>query len=526
MTNRDHARRLLQCLTVANRPLRVEELDDILALNFDEGEGATPTLNKDWRWEDRQQAVLPACSSLVTLVEDGDSRVIQFSHFSVKEFLTSDRISTSQGDTSHFHIMVEPAHTTLAQACLRTLLQLDGNSDNNQVAGIFPLAKYASQHWVEHAQFGIVTLRIEDSLRRLFDSTKPYFAAWLQLHDMNARRDINDFEIARTTNRGLPLNYALLCGFRNLAAHIIVEHPEQVNARGGFLHSPLVAALSMGQFKTTGNTGHTLLRQASRFGYVDIVRLLLQHGADVGTQDEGYSIPLHLASSRGELEVARLLLDYLADVDAMNKDGRTPLHLASSSGRVEIVHLLLDHSVNTNAKDKDGRTPLYEALSQGKPEIVRLLLDRGADANAGDKDGWTPLHNASCKGETETVCLLLDRGANTTAEDKDRWTPLHLASCSGRVEIVRLLLERGTNADLKNRDGRTPFHKVSSQGRTAIMRLLLNRGADANNADKDGRTPLHKVSSQGRTEIMRLLLDCGRQYRGQGWMDAVAPSVV
>ena len=271
MTNRDHARRLLQCLTVANRPLRVEELDDILALNFDEGEGATPTLDKDWRWEDRQQAVLSACSSLVTLVEDGDSRVVQFSHFSVKEFLTSDRISTSQGDTSHFHIMMEPAHTTLAQACLGTLLQLDGNSNNNQVAGIFPLAKYASQHWVEHAQFGMVTLRIEDSMRRLFDSTKPYFAAWLQLHDMDDPWDINDFEIARTTNRGSPLYYASLCEFCNLAAHTIVEHPEQVNVRGGFFHSPLVAALYMRHFKTTGNSGHTSLRQASRLGYVDIV---------------------------------------------------------------------------------------------------------------------------------------------------------------------------------------------------------------------------------------------------------------
>ncbi|KAH9166809.1 hypothetical protein EDB89DRAFT_1857067, partial [Lactarius sanguifluus] len=118
MANRDHARRLLQCLTAAARPLRVEELAEILALDFGEVEGATPKLNEDWRWEDRQRAVLSTCSSLVTQVDDGNSRIIQFSHFSVKEFLTSDRLATSNGDASYFHIIPEHAHTTLAQACL------------------------------------------------------------------------------------------------------------------------------------------------------------------------------------------------------------------------------------------------------------------------------------------------------------------------------------------------------------------------------------------------------------------------
>jgi hypothetical protein len=111
LANRGHAHRLLQCLTVAVRPLRVEELAEILALDFDGTEGATPKLNKDWRWEDRQRAVLSACSSLITLVDNGDSRVIQFSHFSVKEFLTSDRLSTSKGDVSQFHITFMSLHT-------------------------------------------------------------------------------------------------------------------------------------------------------------------------------------------------------------------------------------------------------------------------------------------------------------------------------------------------------------------------------------------------------------------------------
>ena len=77
--NQEHARRLLQCLVVAVRPLRVEELAEVLAFDFNT-EGM-PKLNTGWRWEDQEEAVTLACSSLVTIVKDGDARVVQFSHF-------------------------------------------------------------------------------------------------------------------------------------------------------------------------------------------------------------------------------------------------------------------------------------------------------------------------------------------------------------------------------------------------------------------------------------------------------------
>ncbi|KAI9432211.1 hypothetical protein H4582DRAFT_1821433, partial [Lactarius indigo] len=114
--NGDHAYRLLQCLTVAVRPLRVEELAEVLAVDFNARGG--PKLNTDWRWEDNEEAVLSACSSLVAVVKDGDSRVVQFSHFSVKEFLTSSRLASSLGEESRFHIRLESANTILAQASL------------------------------------------------------------------------------------------------------------------------------------------------------------------------------------------------------------------------------------------------------------------------------------------------------------------------------------------------------------------------------------------------------------------------
>jgi hypothetical protein len=104
--------RLLQCLMVSIRPLRVEELKEVLAFDFGSVEGI-PELNPDWRWED-QEALRAACSSLISIVDTDDSRLVQFSHSSVKEFLASPRLAYSNGDLSRYHISLEPAHTVLA----------------------------------------------------------------------------------------------------------------------------------------------------------------------------------------------------------------------------------------------------------------------------------------------------------------------------------------------------------------------------------------------------------------------------
>ena len=134
-----HAHRLLRCLAVASRPLLVEELAEVLA--FDWSPGGIPKLNVDWRWENQEQVVLSACSSLVSVITDKGSRIVQFSHFSVKEFLMSDRL-TSCTEVSQFYIPIEPSHMILAQTCLGTLLCLDDRTDKDGAWKI-PFYQYA-----------------------------------------------------------------------------------------------------------------------------------------------------------------------------------------------------------------------------------------------------------------------------------------------------------------------------------------------------------------------------------------------
>src|SRR6266849_1207187 len=185
--NREHAHRLLQCLTVASWPLRVEELAEVLAVDFAApAHAGVPQLNPNWRWTDHHQAVLSTCSSLITIVDDGKFQVVQFSHFSVKEYLISDRLARSSRDISRYHIALEPAHTILAQACLGVLLRLDNHVIADNMDEI-PLVGYASRHLFDHAGFERVASHIRVAMEYFFDADKPHWTAWSRVQKIDVQ---------------------------------------------------------------------------------------------------------------------------------------------------------------------------------------------------------------------------------------------------------------------------------------------------------------------------------------------------
>jgi len=172
--NRGHAWRLVQCLVVAVQPLHIDELAEVLAVDFNDKEGA-PKLKPDWHWEDEEQVLLSSCSSLISIVNIEKSRFVQFSHFLVKEFLTLPHLATSSQDVSWYHVGLEAVHLILAQVCLGVLLWFGDR------VGSSPLANYAAQHWVSHAQFENVSTQVQKVMECLFDPDQPHFAVWVKL---------------------------------------------------------------------------------------------------------------------------------------------------------------------------------------------------------------------------------------------------------------------------------------------------------------------------------------------------------
>jgi hypothetical protein len=306
--NQRLAQRVLQCLVIAVRPLRVEELAEVLAVDFDDTEGI-PRLKPDWRWEEQELALLSACSSLIAIVQADNSRVVQFSHFSVKEFLTSARLATSSGEVSNYHIDLEPAHMILAQACLGVLLQIQYGVEG-RAPDDHPLARYAAEHWTTHAQFGEVSSGLHKGMEYLFDASKPHFEVWLKLYDIDKplKPGATFYFVAPLSSKSpaAPLYYAALCGFHDLVEHLISEHPQDVNADGGHNVRPLMAALAGEHFQTAD--------------------LLHHNGAGLDVQGwEGYS-PLNAAIPSRNFEVARTLIEYgPAYINNGNTGGWRPL---------------------------------------------------------------------------------------------------------------------------------------------------------------------------------------------------------
>ena len=514
-SNRMHAHRLLQCLTVAVRPLDVEELAEVLAVDFD-ATGGIPKLNEDLRWEDQEQAVLFACSSLIAIVGEGHSGVVQFSHFSVKEFLTSDRLATSTIEASRYHhIRLEPSHTIMAQACLSVLLRLSSPIHGDIHVGS-PLAWYAAEYFGDHAETENVLAHIRGGIDDLLDANKYHFAAWLWV-----RRTYFLFEHPEGP-KASPLYHVAEFGFCNMTEYLISKHPEDLNVMG--LHgTPLHAALYEGHADVAllllghcsdvnirGSMHRTPLHVAVDFGLFEVTRVLVERHADINARDSRGRTPLHptMPGDSGTFDdryfdVVQYLLEHGADVNAQaNIDHPTPLHLASYWGGIKVAQLLLDHGANINVRDETGQTQLHRALinmeyefKDGNSDDMKFLLDHGADVDALDNNHSTPLHLALHSGSAEAARLLLEYGASMHVKNKQDQTPLQFLISdplpNDYIDIIRLILERGEDVDSMNGNHSTMLHVAVQRASLEIVHLLLGYGVNVNARDENGQTPLH-----------------------------------
>lgn len=186
-------------------------------------------------------------------------------------------------------------------------------------------------------------------------------------------------------------------------------------------YTPLELATTLGNLDIMGlllDNGSNLYRLVDGYLHVpaltyaddvEAAQLLLDRGAfadgDVG---EGGTV-LSYAAEGGNIDVVKLLIDHGADVNAPGELGITPLHRAKNA---EIAQLLIDHGANVHGDCCD--TPLLSAVWNDKNDIVKILIDHGADVNAKDIDGHTPLDIAIERGQDEIAALLREHGGVAT----------------------------------------------------------------------------------------------------------------
>jgi Ankyrin repeats (3 copies) len=283
--------KILQWLAYSARPVSIEEVAEVIAVDIE----SNPRFNPEGRIRDSRD-ILTICSSLVTIaassIDDelgntNETGELRLAHFSVKEYLISDRIG--MGKASHYGV-TKDANENIASTCLAYLLHLDGSALRTSTSlDMFPLAKYAAQYWTRHAQLAWKekeAITVEQLSMELLSVKKDTYLNCIRI--FNPDRPWDTETMITYDNVVLPLYYVSLTGLFKLV-QLLLEKGAEVNAQGGFLGNALQAASDRGHEAT--------------------VRLLLEKGAEVNAQGGEFGNALQAASDRGHEATVRLLLE-------------------------------------------------------------------------------------------------------------------------------------------------------------------------------------------------------------------------
>ncbi|XP_077299624.1 uncharacterized protein LOC143920572 [Arctopsyche grandis] len=277
---------------------------------------------------------------------------------------------------------------------------------------------------------------------------------------------------------------------------------------------------------------------------LDVVKFLVEQGADVNCKDYANDTPLNCAINHADINVVRFLVENGADLNFnKNSNNPIPLNLAIRKGYEEIVKYLVTKTPK-NLKDNANDTSLDVAVFQGHDKIVEIMrinynsMDffhaclkkalkmrdiekcleiiqnlKMTESHSSESllNESAALHIAVQYSNVNVIEYLLYCGMDVDKLDENKNTPLCFAVKNNKsnIKIFENLLYHGANPNRKFKNGETGLHYTARNGAVDVLKLLISKGADPNTRDEKDRSPFHWAAEGGNVVILQFLIDIG-----------------
>ncbi|KAF3215618.1 hypothetical protein TWF191_009289 [Orbilia oligospora] len=544
--NREEARKLLQIVVAAERPLTLEEMNLAMALALRDGHQSYDDVDlkpvERFREETRD-----LCGLIVTIVNSK----IYLLHQTVKEFLVP--ATNSSGDTKDpiqmkdcykwkYSLRPLDSHSVLATICLQHLqfteFGLEPQDDlptPSEYANKYVFLDYSAKNWFTHiheSQVGLEGIKTrwgEDQTKTILKLCDAGYLPESAGPGLNWR----DGTYSRTA-----LSWAAGNGFTHTVDRLVSIN----NTWWGAILFERV------EINAIDKSGRTPLVYAVWNRHIPVVELLLNAGARVDIEDDVGGTPLSYAICSGNEDLAKLLLKNGTKAESKESIVRTLLFAGAKKGDRDVVELLLETGiVDSNVTDTDGITLLLWATIYNHEAVKDQLIKAGAQLYHKGVDGSILLYRAVSEGDDSAVESLFKAGVRLGYDRaQPQWyrgmafleyldssvipgfrkdgvlilDPISWAVDQGYEGIVKLLINNGSARDFEIRNGWRPLSLAIENGNAAIARLLLDQkvvttfdynlefNSKITNPRLD-RTPLSRAAEKGDEAIVELLLEYG-----------------
>ncbi|KIL92993.1 hypothetical protein FAVG1_04174 [Fusarium avenaceum] len=458
-----------------------------------------------------EDELMAMCAGLVTVHRS--KNIVQLVHPTLREYLKSrpsDLLPVTEQDIARTCL----DYLSLNRFPRGSFTQLQ---ELEEWLASHPFHDYAARYWGYHAResslptqelmvffddgsaanSSITILMLEASLgfphTYIVDPPKPesltslHLATYFQLTDLVAELlRVGLDPDSRDSHGRTPLSYAAELGLEAIV-FLFLEAGAEADSKGLEEHeNKEEEESSWPPSNNGGHAGRTPLSFAAEYGHVEASKMLIGHGADIGSECTKHDYrgwtPLLFAVYHGQKDVVGLLLRCNADVEqpSMNdKDfGKTALSHAAEKGHTAIVRMLLEQGARTEPTFISTRshlvvhTPLWLAASGGHEEVVELLLEIGeVQLDLQDKFGRTILSYMAEQGHVGMV-RLISNDWTANHQDNNGRTPISYAAGAGHLAVVQILLDVGADQYLEDEEGETPRSRAIRNRRLMVVAML------------------------------------------------------